>query len=92
MFFNCKEHSNIFRDILNSILTEKSGKIAGEDQIRQVFNTFRDNPLWKTVHIASKLGFIQFFKDNQTEMKKDLNLIAQPQGHSPLVIAILNNR
>lgn len=48
---------------------------------------------WKSVHISSKIGLIEFFENLKAHKMEDkLNMIAQPEGLSPLMIAIQNDQ
>lgn len=64
-----------------------------KEYLHLIFNELRDNMTWKSVHISSKIGLLEFFENLKPhKIKKYLNVIVQPEGLSPLMIAIQNDQ
>lgn len=81
----CRENPELFRVFPKNVNIK--------EYLHLLFQELRDNMTWKSVHISSKIGLIEFFENmKEHKLKKYLNLIVQPEGLSPLMIAIQNDQ
>uniref|UniRef100_A0A1I7V2V7 phospholipase A2 n=1 Tax=Caenorhabditis tropicalis TaxID=1561998 RepID=A0A1I7V2V7_9PELO len=81
----CRENPELFRVFPKNVNIK--------EYLHLIFNELRDNMTWKSVHISSKIGLLEFFENmKEHKLKKYLNLIVQPEGLSPLMIAIQNDQ
>ncbi|CAL2047836.1 unnamed protein product [Caenorhabditis brenneri] len=81
----CRENPELFRVFPRDV--------SIKEYLHLLFQELRDNMTWKSVHISSKIGLIEFFENmKEHKLKKYLNLIVQPEGLSPLMIAIQNDQ
>lgn len=81
----CRENPELFRVFPKNVNIK--------EYLHLIFMELRDNMTWKSVHISSKIGLLEFFENmKEHKLKKYLNLIVQPEGLSPLMIAIQNDQ
>ncbi|CAB3396955.1 unnamed protein product [Caenorhabditis bovis] len=81
----CRENPELFRVFPKDVVVK--------DFVNLIFNELRENMTWKSVHIAAKIGFIEFFRNmKEHKLGKNFNVIAQPEGLSPLMLAIQNDQ
>uniref|UniRef100_A0A914XK57 phospholipase A2 n=1 Tax=Plectus sambesii TaxID=2011161 RepID=A0A914XK57_9BILA len=66
------------------------------NEISSLLRKFEHHPLWHAVHIAARMGNIDFFVEKQKEgedkLKKLLSTMSHPEGLYPLIIAVQSNR
>ncbi|CAP26033.2 Protein CBG05582 [Caenorhabditis briggsae] len=81
----CRENPELFRVFPKNVNIK--------EYLHLIFMELRDNMTWKSVHISSKIGLLEFFENMRShKLQKYLNLIVQPEGLSPLMIAIQNDQ
>ncbi|NP_001368732.1 phospholipase A2 [Caenorhabditis elegans] len=81
----CRENPELFRVFPKNVNIK--------DYLHTIFHELRDNMTWKSVHISSKIGLLEYFENmKEHKLKKYLNLIVQPEGLSPLMIAVQNTQ
>uniref|UniRef100_A0A8R1IDJ3 ANK_REP_REGION domain-containing protein n=1 Tax=Caenorhabditis japonica TaxID=281687 RepID=A0A8R1IDJ3_CAEJA len=77
----CRENPELFRVFPRNVNIK--------EYLHLIFNELRDNMTWKSVHISAKIGLIEYFENLPTQkIEKNFNSIVQPEGLSPLMIAI----
>ncbi|CAI2352760.1 unnamed protein product [Caenorhabditis sp. 36 PRJEB53466] len=81
----CRENPELFRVFPKNVNIK--------EYLHLIFNELRDNMTWKSVHISAKIGLLEFFENlQQHKLEKNFNAMAQPEGMSPLLIAIQNDQ
>ncbi|CAI5451243.1 unnamed protein product [Caenorhabditis angaria] len=81
----CRENPELFRSFPRDVDIK--------EYLLTIFNELRENMTWKTVHIAAKIGLIEYFEEmKEHKRKRYFNMIAQPEGLNALMIAVQNDQ
>ncbi|CAD6197946.1 unnamed protein product [Caenorhabditis auriculariae] len=81
----CRENPELFRAFPKGVDTKV--------YMMNILNGLREHILWKSIHLASKIGLVEYFKTvKERKIKNSLHGICQPEGLPPLMIAIQNDQ
>lgn len=57
----------------------------------EILTNLKKHVLWKSGHIAASLGLVDYFKKPNHDIRQGVDVPCQPEGLTPLHIAIMNN-
>lgn len=92
----CKNDSDQYFEHLSAVLNNLSEymtsiKFEAFENLKTIMEILSTNPNWSTTHVAARLGYSQFFKNKRDIAIKEINLQIQPDGMTPLHLAIHHN-
>lgn len=87
----CKlfDHLKIVLNNLNKMISNY--RWTAEQNLRSIVNCLKVNSMWTGTHIASRLGWDPFIRENDHVVKEEINVQIFPDKSTPLQLAIQND-
>ncbi|CAI4231912.1 unnamed protein product [Auanema sp. JU1783] len=80
----CRESRSLFRCSLKY-------SSSRAEFVKKLLVILQEHLLWKPIHIAAVLGLEEFFKERKRKVRGQMHILSQPEGMTPLIIAVQHN-